>query len=336
MFKRVVGGILMACCFTVLSSGKVEAVLGIPDNVPAATVLVPLLEASIAGAPNTLIVITNTCDANVTLHWQIWDVEGTAVNLAGNVALDPYEPWVTDFKGTAEGSSSGAKSQLTDGTFYRGFLTADLVTSATNLLPTEGAYPFSSSNCLKGTVYYVRLSEGAANGIPAVHIEGGLGGGLDGLVRGFYQPDDDREEFDNHARVYAEKKTRDLAFVGDADLLLDNIISRVFLAPSLNGETRIVVWAWGVPDRGTQAPGDGGRGPFTARHRDETGATVATSFLELRRVVNIITVTGTANGEVWIENLPENFNVYAFSFNSAEGSAALTWEAMFESAIIAE
>src|SRR5262245_37198148 len=281
MFTRVVVGILMACCLTVLSYGRAAAVLGIPDNVPAATVLVPLLEAQFAGAPNTLLVITNICNANITLHWQIWNVEGTAVNLAGNVALDPYEPWVADFKGTAEGGSTAAKSQLTDDTFYRGFLTADVVTSATNLLPTEEAYPFGSSNCLKGTIYYVRLTEGAANGIPAVHIEGGLDEGLDSFIRGFYRSDDDREEFDNHARYYAERRTRALPFVNDPDLLLDAIISRVFLDPSLNGKTRIVVWAWGVPDYGTGDPGDGGRGPFTAQHRDEKGATVATSFLEL-------------------------------------------------------
>ena len=332
MFTRMVVGIVMACCLTVLPYGKAEAVLGIPDNVPAATVLVPLLEASIAGAPNTLIVITNTCSAPITLHWQTWDVRGTPVSLAGNVLLDPQVPWVTDFKGSVEGSS--AKGSLTDGTFYRGFLTADVVTSATNLLPTEVAYPFASSNCLKGTVYYVRLTEGAANGIPAVHIEGGLGGGLDSFVRGFYQSVDDREEFDNHARVYAEKKTRDLPFVNDSNLLLDNIISRVFLSPVLNGKSRIVVWAWGVPDHGFQAPGDGGRGPFTARQRNEKGITVATSFLDLKRVVNVIDVTGTENGEVWIENLPDNFNVYAFSFNAADLTAALTWDVMFESQII--
>jgi len=56
-------------------------------------------------------------------------------------------------------------TQLTDGSFYRGFMTIDLVTASTALLPTDGAYPFYSFNCLTGQTYYVRLLEGAANGI---------------------------------------------------------------------------------------------------------------------------------------------------------------------------
>lgn len=334
MLKRMLVGMLMACCLTILPYGKAEAVLGIPDNVPAATVVIPLLEASITGAPNTLWGITNVCSLptdTVTLHWQIWDVRGTPVSLSGNIVLDPQKAFVSDFKTILTGSS--ATGQLTDGDFYRGFLTADVVTTGTNQLPTELGYPFASRNCLKGTVYYVRLSEGAANGIPAVHIEGGLSGGLDGLVRGFYRGDDDREEIDNHARVYAEQKTRDLPFVGDSNPFLDNIISRVFLTPALHGKSRIVVWAWGVPDHGSQTPGNVG-GPFLTTYRDEKGVTVSTTFQELKRVVNVIEWPGTQNGEVWIEKLPENFNVYAFSFNAAEGSAALTWEVMFESQII--
>ena len=70
--------------------------------------------------------------------------------------------------------------------------------------------------------------------------------------------------------------------------------------------------------------------------RGEDGETVKTDFKDLDRVVNIIPVSGTENGEVWIENLPANFNVYAFSFNSAEGNAAQTWEVMFPSTIVAE
>ena len=338
MKRGLVVGAIAIICLVILPHGKAEAVLGIPDEVPAATIVVPLLEAGISSDHNTLISITNTCGGATPriLHWEAWDVEGLPIDLAGNVSLEEYEAWVIDFKTLLTSADAGQRSQLTDGSFYHGFLTIDLVTSATNLPPTDAAYPFASANCLKGVIYYVRLVEGAANGISAIHIEGGVSGALSANVRGFYQDSDNREEIDNHARYYAERTTRTLAVIDDPDDSLDAIISRVFLSPTLNGSSRIVVWAWGPPAWPVQGPGDGGRGPFTARHRGEDGRTVSTQFLELRRVVNIINVSGTANGEIWIEGLPENFNVYAFSFNSAEGNAAQTWEVMFPSTIVAE
>lgn len=328
-------GVLIGGCLTVLSQGKAAAVLGIPDETPAATLVVPLLEAGIASDHNTLFVATNTCDAEIILHWEVWDVEGEAADLFGNVNLERYAAWVTDFKTILEDAESEEKEQLTDGSFYRGFLTVDMVTDSTDRPPLDPVYPFGSNNCLKGLIYYVRLAEGAANGISAVHIEGGLSGSLDINVRGFYQNGDNREEIDNHARYYAELTTRNQA-VEDDDSVLDAVISRVFLSPVLNGSSRIVLWAWGPPAWGTEGPGDGGRGPFPARHRDETGETVLEDDVGLNRVVNIINVSGTANGEIWIEDLPEDFNVYAFSFNSAEGGAALTWEVMFPSTVVAE
>jgi len=339
MVKRgLVVGAMAFVCLAILPRGKAEAVLGIPDEVPAATIVIPLLEAGTSSDHNTLISITNTCSgaAPRILHWEVWDVNGLPVGLSGNQSLEEFEAWVTDFKAILDDATAGDLSQLTDGSFYHGFLTVDLVTAATSLPPTDAAYPFASSNCLKGVTYYVRLVEGAANGISAVHIEGGVSGALDENVRGFYQAGDNREEIDNHARYYAERTTRNLAVVDDPDNSLDAIISRIFLSPALNGSSRIVLWAWGPPAWGAQGPGDGGRGPFTARHRGEDGETVSTQFLELRRVVNIINITGTENGEIWIEGLPENFNVYAFSFNSAEGDASQTWEVMFPSTIVPE
>ena len=337
MVKRgLVVWTMTLCCLTGFVRGKAEAVLGIPDEVPAATIVVPLLEAGISSDHNTLLSITNTCNAPVILHWEVWDVEGLDVGLFNNVQLEEFASLITDFRTILQSATEGERTQLTDGSFYHGFLTVDVVTTPTNNPPTDSSYPFASDNCLKGVIYYVRLAEGAANGISAIHIEGGLSGALDVNVRGFYQSGDNREEIDNHARYYAERTTRTLAVVDDPDDSLDFIISRVFLSPALNGSSRIVLWAWSPVNFPVQGPGDGGRGPFTARHRGEDGETVSTGFLELRRVVNIINVSGSENGEIWIENLPGNFNVYAFSFNSAEGSAAQTWEAMFPSTIVAE
>jgi hypothetical protein len=175
--KLVVGATLL-CGLAVLSPPQAEAVLGIPDEVPAATLVVPLLEAGIAFDQNTLFVANNVCNAEIILHWEVWNVEGLRVELSGNRVLKPYEAWVTDFKTILQGATAGELTQLTDSAFYRGFLTVDIVSSSTSLPPTDSSYPFASSNCLKGTIYYVRLSAGAANGIPAVHIEGGVSGAL--------------------------------------------------------------------------------------------------------------------------------------------------------------
>lgn len=334
--KRGLIIILSICLLISLNLQKAEAVYGIPDQVRAATLIVPLMEKGISTVHNTLTVVQNICGGNITIHWELWDIDGVPVNIYGNVTLNGGAAWISDMGSIIASATPSQLSQLTIGGFYRGFMTIDVVTSATLLLPTESGYPFSSANCLSGFIYYVRLLEGAANGIPMVHIEGGLSGGLHPNVRGFYRHGDDREEIDNHARYYAERATKGLSIIDDPNNKLDFIISRVF--ESGNGETRIVIWAWGPPFYGVStAPGDVG-GPFLYQHFNEAGTLVHNATVSLSRVVNVIDVPVEANGIVLIADLPENFNVFAFSFNSAHFTLnpALTWEAMFESTIIAE
>lgn len=324
---------LIFCLFILLTHSKVEAVNGIPDQVQSATLIVPLMEKGISSVHNTLIAVNSVCAGAQTIHWQLWDIDGNSSNIYGNVTFTGS--WVSDFGTILASATPTQLAQLTDGAFYRGFLTIDRVTSSTNMLPTNAAYPFSGTNCLTGFIYYVRLLEGAANGIPMVHIEGGLSGSLHENVRGFYQMTDDREEIDNHSRYYAYLTTNGLAVVDDPDDLLNYIISRVYLSPP-NGTSRIVVWAWAPAQYGTTtAPGDIG-GPFAYQHFDEAGSLVLNTTVSLNHIVNVIDVSGTASGVVWINNIPENFDVYAFSFNSSNYTlnSALTWEAMFESTIL--
>jgi hypothetical protein len=329
--------ILLFSLFLFSAYGKAEAVYGIPDQTRAATLVVPLMETGIFSVHNTLTVVQNVCGSpNVTVHWEIWDIDGNLVNLFGNVFIPGDSAWVSDFGSILAAASPAQRAQLTDGSFYRGFMTIDVVTASTSLWPTNASYPFGGNNCLSGFTYYVRLLEGAANGISMIHVEGGVPASIDGLVRGFYQGGDDREEFDNHARYYARQRSRDLAFGGDPDGFLDYIGSRVFL--SGNGVSRIVVWAWGAADWGaTTAPGDVA-GPFQYLHLSESGGVVLNATVSLPHIVNVIEVPTDTNGMVWIVNLPSNFNVYAFSFNAANftGNPALTWEAMFESTILEE
>lgn len=328
--------ILLFCLFIALPYGKAEAVIGIPDQVQSATLVVPLMEKGIPSVHNTLTVVSSVCAGPQTIHWELWDIDGNLTDLYGNVTFTGS--WVSDF-GTILASASPAQlAQLTDGAFYRGFMTIDRVTAATSLWPTDPLYPFSGTNCLTGFIYYVRLLEGAANGIPMVHIEGGVGAGIHTNAKGFYQMGDDREEIDNHSRYYAYLTTNGLPVVDDPDNLLNFIISRVYLTPP-NGTSRIVLWTWAPAQYGTAiSPGDITMGPFTYQHFDDAGNLVLNTTVSLNHIVNVINVPGTANGQVWIFNIPENFDVYAFSFNSANFTlnSALTWEAMFESTILPE
>ncbi len=339
--KRMILIAVVLSLFLSLSHGKGEAVFGIPDQVRAATLVVPLMEQGISTVHNTLTVVRNLCGSALTIHWELWDIDGNLVDLYGNVTLSSGETWVSDMGSIIAGASSGQLSQLTDGGYYRGFMTVDVVTSATNSWPTDPGYPFSSANCLTGFVYYVRLLEGAANGIPMIHIEGGLSSSLSVYVRGFYQSGDDREEIDNHALYYAKRTTNNQSPTADPDDELDSVISRVYL--SGNGESRIVLWAWGPADWGANVAPSNAGGPFFYGHWDEYGNPVSTGFLNLPHVVNVIDVSSVTsatntNGIFWISSIPGNFNVYAFSFNAANYTAdpSLTWEAMFESTIIGE
>jgi len=321
--------VLFLCLFLLLSQGEAEAVTGIPDVTQAATLVVPLMERSISGALNTLTVVDSLCLGAQTIHWEIWDIDGNRVGLNGNVSVNGV--WVSDF-GSIIGTATPAQvTQLTDGSFYRGFMTVDMVSASTTLSPLEGAYPFSNNNCLTGRTYYVRLLEGAANGIPMVHIEGGISGSTSAYLRGFYQDADDREEIDNRSRYYTYLTSNEQAGTLDPNDKLDHIISRVYLSPP-NGTSRIVIWAWVPANNPTTAVG----GPFDYWHFNESGVQVSDTTVNLNHIVNVIDVSGTANGQVWINDLTGGFQVYAFSINSSLliSDPSLTWEAMFESTIL--
>jgi len=331
--------VLFICLSITLYQGNAGAVIGVPDVVQAGTLIVPLMEKGISSGHNTLTVVTSFCAGDRVIHWQLWDIDGNAMTgLSGNVTLSGDEAWVSDFGTILAGASGPQLTQLTDGSFYHGFMTIDAVTASTALLPTNPAYPLSPDNCLTGQIYYVRLLEGAANGIPMVHIEGGVNTSLSGLglATGFYRSGDDREEIDADGRHYAYTSSNGLPSAIDPNDKLDFILSRVYVQG--NGESRIVIWAWSPAFEGvTAAPSDvAGFATFPFVIRNEAGTLTTNTTVTLPHVVNVINVPGDANGIAWVINVTPNFEVYAFSFNSANNVAnpALTWEAMFESTII--
>jgi hypothetical protein len=181
----------------------------------------------------------------------------------------------------------------------------------------------------------VRLLEGAANGIPMVHIEGGVNTGLSGLglATGFYRSGDDREEIDADARHYAYTSSNGLPSAIDPNDKLDSILSRVYCQG--NGESRIVLWTWAPAGYGATATPSGVAGPFPFVIRNEAGAVTTDTTITLPHVVNVITVPGDANGTAWIIDVPGGFETYAFSFNSANNVAnpALTWEVLYEATV---
>ena len=338
--KAKIISILFICILIALPMSKADAITGTPDKVPAATLIVPLMESSAVGGPeNTLIVVDYSCGFfSPTIHWELWDIDGNLTGIQGNVALGPFEDWVIDMAAIVAAATPSQAVQLLDGDFYRGFLTIDAVSASTTLSPTDDSYPILNYNCFTGDVYYVRLTEGAANGINMIHVEA-ASTSANVYQTGFYRSTDQREAFDADARYYSSRQTHGLATGADPNDLLDYTRSRVFLDPSLNGHSRIVLWTWCPVWCGSTtniSPSADSGGSFGYLRTDESGAVVENTTIDLNHVVNIIDVSGTENGTVIIQDIPQGFNIYGFVSNAAEGSAQETWEAMFETLIATE
>jgi hypothetical protein len=335
----------MICLVTVMLffayADNSHAVLGIPDHVPAATLIVPFFEVGIDSAANphdTLPVVTNICTSALTVHYEAWDRGGELTALSGgvwgNLSIASGETKSLSMRDliNSPATSAGTRTQLTDGAFYRGFVSFDVVTASTTSWPTNVSYPFSSLNCLIGQVYYTRLSQGSSNGLPLVAIEA-TPGGTSTFLRGFYQAGDDREEIDEDARYSAEQMTRGGAAGANPANAIQRIQSRLYLEPVNNGTSRVIVFAFKVG----QTCIDCGPGTVSYAIRDGLGTVVGSGLVNLDRYVNIITVFGTTSGWLNLVNIPaEDWEVYAFSFNSASPgfNPALTWDAIFESFIL--
>lgn len=338
--------ILFILPFLFLSSSlniSFAGIFGATDNVPAATLLVPFFEVGIASSHDTLLVVNDVSfNASNTIHYQVWDIDGNPTSINGNASLGAGQTWSASMAGLIKGASDAAKTQLTDGDFYRGFVTIDSTSGSTTALPTDKSYPFSYSNSLDGYIYYVRIPEGSSNGLNMVHIEYVGATNVDPQLQDFYKNEDGMEQIDATARFCAEyiigggKTCQKLEYIYE-------IHSRVFLDPTASGTSRIIVFAWD-PDR-VAGPSDYCNTSglcsttyFYDRY-DEAGNEKEGSSVSLNHVVNVIDVQGEENGWVIISNVPSNvgsanFQIYAFSFNSATTESMSTnWDAIFESLI---
>jgi hypothetical protein len=327
---------------TLTIAGPVLAFPGIPDRVPAASLLVPFFETGINVATHphdTLMVVTNTSMETVTFHYQVWDIDGYATILGGNVTLSRMQSWSAAMRDLIAGSRGRppAQEQLTQGDFYRGFVTVDAVTASTFLTPRESGFPFSSANVLEGYIYYTRLSQGSASGLPMVALEAVPS--YPQSIHDFYKQGR-REEMDYDARVCGAT----ISCIAGAGLQrFDRIDLRHFGSSRLNGRSRLVVFAWDT-SRGGLGPSRlcevlGCSAWYDLNRYDEAGNQLGYGVVRLDHVVNVLEVDAPESGWLSLSNLPSvdhDLQVFAFSFNAASpaGNPNLTWDALFEATVL--
>ena len=329
-------------------AGPAVAVPGAPDRAPAASLLVPFFETGINSGTHphdTLLVVTNWRTDSRRFHYHVWDVDGNPTGLNGNILLGSLGTWNVAMRDLLTVAAPGVRAQLTEGPFYRGFITIDTVTADTALPPTNAAFPFSDANVLEGFIYYTRLSQGSANGLAMVPLET-VPETSNGFVRGFYRGTDNREEIDPTGRRCARQLAIGEVCGGGLDGPLARIHMRVFRSIPLNGSTRAVVFTWvpgveGGPSIYCDNPGNGCSPTYIMRQYNQDGDILLNTTTRLDHVVNVIensTLAGTESGWLSIFNIPNvlvDLQVYGFSFNSANpaGNPNLTWDAIFEAYI---
>ncbi len=146
-------------------------------------------------------------------------------------------------------SSPAVRTQLTEGAFYRGFITIDVVTAATALNPREPAYPFGTTNALEGFIYYTRLSQGSANGLAMVPIENVPATTDSFMTRVLQQrrrPGRDRLDRRASAPTRSPRtlRVRPPVRPGRMTRDIDRFHLRIFRSTPLTGTSRAVIFAW--------------------------------------------------------------------------------------------
>ncbi len=351
MLQRICALLLL---LAVVSAAPALAVAGATDRTPGASLLVPFFETGVNSTTHphdTLLVVTNWLNANETFHWHVWDIDGNPTTLNGNVTLGNLQTWSAAMRDLLNTASPTVRTQLTEGSFFRGFMTIDVVTAATALYPRQGSYPFSDANALEGFIYYTRLSQGSANGLAMVPLEA-LPNTANAFVRGFYSAADSREELDSLSRACANAFVNTPSSTGcDSDAVddgdIDRVHLRIFRSTPLSGSSRAVVFTWNPNRFGGPSSYCGSLTPacatsYTFRQYDENGNFVQNRTIALNHVVNVIEnsdIVGTLAGWLSIFDVPNanlDTHVYGFSFNSAApaGNPNLTWDAIFEAYIV--
>ena len=243
--RRVASMLALTLCL----AAPALAVPGVTDRVPAASLLVPFFETGldVGTHPHDTIMVVNSLHSisSRTFHYHVWDIDGNPTGLNGNIILGPLASWSVAMRDLLNAASPAVRAQLTEGSFYRGFVTIDAVGLPTVEPPTQAGFPFFEENFLEGWIYYTRLSQGSANGIAMVALES-VPEATDVRLKGFYGGTDNREEIDVSSRRCARRlivqPTLDACPAG-FDGPLARIHLRVFRSTPLSGSSRAIVAA---------------------------------------------------------------------------------------------
>jgi hypothetical protein len=342
--RKTVYAVIMSVTLFCFANISFSGIPGATDKVKAASLLVPFFEVGVDSSTHpedTLLVVFKATSGTVKIHYHVWDVDGNAVALYGNMDLTRADSWNSSMRSLISSASSAVKTALTDstGNYYRGFVTIDVVSADTVLNPTESGYPFATGNDLEGWIYYVRIPEGSSNSLAMLPIEE-VGTSINGYLYGFYANSDGREEINVDARACAAS----LAKGGSCTnyTTVGRILSRVFLDDtSLNASTRIILFYWNANRTegiSKYCDTDACASTYAYKRYDETGTLVQDTTVRLDHVVNIIEVSGTENGFVSIWDIADptgNWNVYAFSITKVQPASgpSTNWDAILESYI---
>ena len=321
----------------ILSTERTEAALGLPDQIPAATLLVPFFEVGVSSTDDTLLVITNQGLTDSILHCEIWDRDGN-FQASQNISIDDHSEWHINMSAWLNALAfvyPGIKANLQVGDYYWGYITFDSVTALTFLHPYDAEYPFADNNDFTGWIYYVDLLQGKSNGICMVPIEAVTHSVDSGIQTGFYDDTNDtsREEIDGFARLYGHTLTTGETF------LIPNFVEmygRFFQNEDLQGKTRMIIWRYFPLIHGAESIECD-----YAYIKSETGS-VAEPTISLEHVVDVIDIGDFTNptdypaGWIYLmmqynqTTYPQEHEIYAFTINSADFQTSLNWTAIFE------
>lgn len=181
-----------------LGGSRAEAVIGIPDDVPGATLLYPFFKVNptpaAASRQDSLIVITNTANTpsataeDALVHITIWSTRSAHI-YDFTVALTEHDVWscslldlLVNPNNIAQpcGVSQAPTSVTTDlrvGNILAGYVTADLVGDRASFFPGQAGVNFFPRNILVGHLYLVDLPAGSATGFNAVSLEAQVSAG---------------------------------------------------------------------------------------------------------------------------------------------------------------
>ncbi len=344
---------IVRSCFAVLvfliACSPAAAIWGTPDQVPAATLLAPLLEAgvNVTTHPHDTLTAVYTRSGTLTVHWIIWTIDGVPA-ISGNREIAPAATWGQSFRNALSQATPEERALLVDGDFYRGFMTVDVVTAPTDETPFSPTYPFAHTNGLMGATYFVRLLEGSANGLAMVPIEA-VEPSANAFLAGYYTGSTTglREEIDGNARdcirLMGQGATCSAGTV-NPNGGIHRIRARVWRnSGPLDVTSRLIVFAWNTARPGSGGPSAvcdllGCNADYVLTRTREDGTILAPQPVRLDHVVNVLDITGSDGvGEVLLGPIvdpDDSTQVFGFVFNSAqpEGTGQ-NWDAVFEANI---